>query len=181
MAKRPTTDGSAHRFRTAVGDILISWRGEAITGLTLGGRSTPGPRTSRMEGQSVPPAWVRSVAARVAAHLAGALDPFDDIELDLSDVPAFHRIVYEAARAVHPGKTVSYGELAAKVGKPKAARAVGQAMRKNPIPLLIPCHRILGANGALGGFSAPGGVATKKRLLAIELKRDVGEADLAAG
>jgi methylated-DNA-[protein]-cysteine S-methyltransferase len=92
-----------------------------------------------------------------------------DIPLDFDDsVPEFHRRVYEVARTIGPGRTLSYGEIAARVGEPDAARAVGQALGRNPIPIIVPCHRVLAANGGTGGFSAPGGTATKLQLLAIE-------------
>ncbi|HZP27547.1 MAG TPA: MGMT family protein, partial [Acidimicrobiia bacterium] len=87
---------------------------------------------------------------------------------DMHGIPRFHQRVYEAARAVPVGTTVTYGELAARVGSPASARAVGQAMAANPFPIVVPCHRVLSAGGRLGGFSATGGLATKRRMLAIE-------------
>lgn len=95
------------------------------------------------------------------ANLAG-------IELDFSLVGEFERRAYEFARTIEPGRTLTYGEIAAALGEPGAARAVGQAMGRNPWPIVVPCHRVLAADGSLGGFSAPGGSATKLRLLAIE-------------
>jgi methylated-DNA-[protein]-cysteine S-methyltransferase len=83
-------------------------------------------------------------------------------------VPPFHRRVYDVARTIPPGATLSYGNLAARLGQPGAARAVGQAMRRNPFPLVVPCHRVVASGGRIGGFSANGGIATKLRLLAIE-------------
>ena len=90
------------------------------------------------------------------------------IALDLEDTPAFERRAYQAARAVPPGQTTTYGAIAATLGEPGAARAVGQAMGRNPFPIVVPCHRVLAISGGLGGFSAGGGVATKLRMLAIE-------------
>jgi len=90
------------------------------------------------------------------------------IALDMDEVPAFHRRVYEAARNIPPGMTLSYGDIAARVGAPGAPRAVGQALGRNPFPIIVPCHRVLAAGGKIGGFSAQGGVATKRRMLAIE-------------
>jgi methylated-DNA-[protein]-cysteine S-methyltransferase len=90
------------------------------------------------------------------------------IELDLSAVPPFHRRVYQLARAIPPGQTLSYGEVAARLGSPGGARAVGQALRRNPFAVVVPCHRVVAAGGRLGGFSAPGGMATKTELLARE-------------
>ena len=86
----------------------------------------------------------------------------------MDGVPEFHRRVYEAARAIPPGNTLSYGDIAKRVGAPGAARAVGQALGRNPFPIVVPCHRVLAAGGKIGGFSAQGGVATKRRMLAIE-------------
>jgi methylated-DNA-[protein]-cysteine S-methyltransferase len=86
----------------------------------------------------------------------------------MEDVPEFHRRVYDVARAIPPGETLSYGEVAARLGEPAAAQAVGRALGRNPFPIVVPCHRVVAANGALHGFSAPGGIETKRRMLAIE-------------
>jgi methylated-DNA-[protein]-cysteine S-methyltransferase len=83
-------------------------------------------------------------------------------------VPEFHRRVYDVARTIPPGATLTYGDIAARLGEPGSARAVGQALGRNPFPIIVPCHRVLAANGQLGGFSATGGSATKRRLLTIE-------------
>src|SRR5690606_2877368 len=100
--------------------------------------------------------------------LSGRPDRLQEIPLDLDGVPAFHRRVYEAVRAIPAGCTTTYGELAARIGAPGAARAVGQAMAQNPFTLIVPCHRVLSSAGRLGGFSAHGGVVTKMRLLLRE-------------
>ena len=86
----------------------------------------------------------------------------------MQDVAPFHRRVYEAARAIPPGKTLAYGDIAARLGAAGAARAVGQALGRNPFPIVVPCHRVLAAHGKIGGFSAHGGTETKRRMLAIE-------------
>ena len=83
-------------------------------------------------------------------------------------MPALARRVYEVARTIPPGATLTYGEIAARLELPGAARDVGQALGRNPFPLVVPCHRVVAAGGRLGGFSARGGAATKRRLLAIE-------------
>ena len=88
--------------------------------------------------------------------------------LDLEGVPESHRRVYAAVRTLPPGVTRTYGEIARLIAQPGAAQVVGQAMAANPWPLVVPCHRVVAAGGANGGFSAPGGVDTKLRLLAIE-------------
>ena len=112
--------------------------------------------------------WVRSLAERVQRHLAGAPQDFADVPVDFSGASPASRAVWQAARRVAAGRTASYGELARAVGKPGGARAVGSAMSRNPVALVVPCHRIVAADGSLGGFSARGGPATKRRLLALE-------------
>ncbi len=112
-----------------------------------------------------PPVAVGDLARRVRAHLAGKPDGFLDVPLDLERLPPFARKVSRALCRVPPGSTVSYAELAKRAGSPGAARAVGTVMARNPLPLLVPCHRVLAAGGALGGFSAPGGTDLKVRLL----------------
>jgi methylated-DNA-[protein]-cysteine S-methyltransferase len=111
---------------------------------------------------------VSAAIALITAHVGGEPAPLDTIALDLDVVPAFHREVYLAARQIPSGQTVSYGVLARQLGKPGAARAIGQAMGRNPFPIVVPCHRVLAANHATGGFSAHGGVITKAKLLAAE-------------
>ncbi|OQO90328.1 cysteine methyltransferase [Saccharomonospora piscinae] len=118
-----------------------------------------------------PPAEVTSVIERVAALFRGEPVDLSAVPLDLAAVPAFPRRVYEVVLAVPAGRTVTYGEVAARLGEPGAARAVGRALGANRFAPIVPCHRVLAANGGLGGFSAPGGVATKQRLLALERAR----------
>src|SRR5262250_2974216 len=89
----------------------------------------------------------------------------------MAGVLEFDRRVYEMARTIAPGETLSYGDVATRLGDPAAAREVGQALGRNPFPVIVPCHRVVAAAGKLGGFSAPGGTATKRRLLAIEAAR----------
>ena len=105
---------------------------------------------------------------RMAAMLAGAPDDLASIPLDMGAVPEFHRRVYDAARAIPPGRTRSYGEVAELIGERGAAQAVGQALGRNPFPIVVPCHRVLAADGSLRGFSAPGGTDTKRRMLELE-------------
>jgi methylated-DNA-[protein]-cysteine S-methyltransferase len=118
----------------------------------------------------VPPApGIEAVIARVRRHLAGDFQDFTDIAYDFGRLPAFQADVLRATLAVKAGQTRSYGEIAADIGQPAAAsRAVGAALGANPWPLLIPCHRIVAANGKMTGFSGPGGVRTKLKLLAVE-------------
>jgi methylated-DNA-[protein]-cysteine S-methyltransferase len=115
-----------------------------------------------------PPPLVAHAIEGIVALLEGESRDLTDIPLDFEEIPEFHRRVYDVARTIKPGTTLSYGEVASRVGEPDAARAVGQALGRNPIPIIVPCHRVLAADGGTGGFSAPGGTATKLQLLAIE-------------
>jgi methylated-DNA-[protein]-cysteine S-methyltransferase len=117
---------------------------------------------------SDPPASIARIIDRVKKHLGGDLQDFADVLLDFSGHGSFSQAVYRAARKIPAGQTITYGQLAGKIKRPNAARAVGQALGSNPIALIIPCHRILAVGNKVGGFSAHGGVATKSRLLCIE-------------
>lgn len=114
-----------------------------------------------------PPPWARRALDRLARALGGESIDLADLPLDLSRAGPFERRVYDELRRVPPGTTVTYGELAERADHPGAARAVGRAVGANPLPVAIPCHRVLAARGP-GGFSAPGGLRTKARLLALE-------------
>jgi methylated-DNA-[protein]-cysteine S-methyltransferase len=117
-----------------------------------------------------PPPHIAAIIDQAGRYFAGERIDFDAIGIDLSSVDPFRRSIYEALRKVSFGETVTYGELAKRVGanQPQAAQDVGVAMARNPVPLIIPCHRVLAAGGKVGGFSANGGVTTKLRLLSIE-------------
>lgn len=115
-----------------------------------------------------PPPEIAGVIEKIRKHFAGEPQDFQDVILDLGASGDFARQVYAAARAIPAGQTRTYGEIAKALNRPAAARAVGQALGKNPITLIIPCHRVLAAGGKSGGFSAHGGLATKARMLAIE-------------
>lgn len=161
-------------FPTALGDCGIAWQGGIVVGVLLpeeGGAAATRARMARSvaplaEGP-MPPA-VAGWAARVAATLEGVHDDLCDVPLALETVPAFHARVYALARRIPPGQTMTYGEMARALGEPGAARAVGQALGRNPFAPVVPCHRILAAGGAPGGFSAGGGATTKMRMLEIE-------------
>jgi methylated-DNA-[protein]-cysteine S-methyltransferase len=120
------------------------------------------------EATGPPPAEIQRAIDGIVTLLTGQPDDLRDVAIDLSEVPPFHQRVYEAARQIEPGHTMTYGEIAARLGEPRASREVGQALGQNPFPLIVPCHRVLAAGGKLGGFSARGGVTTKLRLLNIE-------------
>lgn len=151
-------------FPTALGRCAIAWSDAGVTRFLL-----PDPDRSGNDTEAIPPPWIVDVIDRVKQHLAGDLQDFSDVRFDLGKMPDFQQAVLRASLKIKPGHTKSYGEIAADVGHPVAAsRAVGAALGSNPCPLLIPCHRIVASSGNMTGFSGPGGVATKARLLAIE-------------
>ncbi len=159
-------------FDTELGTCGIVWGDLGITRLLLPERTAARTQARIRElaadsAEAKPPRAVRSVINQLTRQL-GSTPRAIDAELDLSGLSPFVCRVYQMLRAVPPGETITYGELAARAGSPGAARAVGRAMATNPMPLLIPCHRVLAANGKPGGFSAYGGVATKAKLLARE-------------
>jgi methylated-DNA-[protein]-cysteine S-methyltransferase len=151
----------AYIFNTPIGRCILEWGPRGIRRVALTGAATRG--TDR----AVVPASVRQAADRLTRHLAGYPDALRDVAVDLSAATAFTRTVYEALRRVPPGEVVTYGELARRVGRPGASRAVGRAMATNPVPLIVPCHRVVQSTGALGGFGM-GGPSVKARLLRIE-------------
>lgn len=117
---------------------------------------------------TVPPPAIADVVEKITRHFRGNLQDFSAVRVQPEGAGPFARAVYSAARDIPAGQVRSYGELARVLNRPTAARAVGQALGRNPVPLVIPCHRVLGAGGRLGGFSAHGGIATKARMLRIE-------------
>lgn len=159
-------------FETAIGTCGIAWSLEdaSITAFELAS-STPENRLRRLTGNNTPdepPAYVREQIERVQRHLNGQHEEFKDVTVDFDGIEPFALQVYEAIRLIPAGETRTYGEIAKKIGHPGAAQAVGQALGRNPIPLIVPCHRVSAAGGKSGGFSAPGGRNTKARLLGIE-------------
>ena len=160
-------------FDTPVGPCGLVWGASGLIGVLLpeaSERATRAQAQRRFSGAHEADALpeIRQVMARIVGLLSGAPDSLQDIALDTAAVPPFNLRVYELARGILPGQTLSYGEVAARLGEPQAARAVGQALGANPFPIIVPCHRVLAAGGKSGGFSAPGGARTKLRLLAIE-------------
>jgi methylated-DNA-[protein]-cysteine S-methyltransferase len=121
---------------------------------------------------------VARVIARVRAVLQGARDDLADVPLDMAREPEFNRRVYAVTRAIPPGRTLTYGDVARAIGEPNSARAVGQALGHNPFAPIVPCHRVLGAGNSGVGFSATGGVATKLKMLEIERAQLGGQAGL---
>jgi methylated-DNA-[protein]-cysteine S-methyltransferase len=161
-------------FDTAVGCCALAWSGSAIIEVNLPETSPDETRRRlrrRLPGSSEqpPPDWVRRTIERIVALFEGSGDDLADIELDLSGVGDFRRGVYRVTRGIRPGTTLSYGAIAAELGLPAAAaRAVGRALGHNPCPIIVPCHRVLAADGSMHGFSAAGGVLTKRRMLQLE-------------
>jgi methylated-DNA-[protein]-cysteine S-methyltransferase len=148
--------------KTAIGPIEIRHHDKAITGIKL---LEAAPKSTSIRGT---PDFVREAARALELHFAGTNQDFTRVPLDYAGLPPFHARVYEASRKIQSGTLVSYGELAARAGSPGASRAVGQAMARNPFFVVVPCHRIAASTKKLGGFSAPGGTLTKRRMLEIE-------------
>ena len=160
-------------FDTAIGRCGVAWGERGIVGVQLPEAGEAETRERMLHrfptaAESAPPPAVQHALDRIVALLEGGRSDLSTIALDMDGVPPFHRRVYETARAIPPGATLSYGEIAARLGARGAARAVGQALGHNPFPIVVPCHRVLAAGGKIGGFSAHGGAATKRRMLAIE-------------
>ena len=164
-------------FETAIGACGIAWGERGIVGVQLpeGNEEKTRARLRRRfpaASEAEPSPKIADAIAGMIALLGGEASDLSDAPLDLAGVPAFNRRVYEVARAVPPGATLSYGEIARRLSeKREVARDVGQALGQNPFPLIVPCHRVLAANGKPGGFSAAGGITTKLRLLTIEKAR----------
>ncbi|MGR4862380.1 methylated-DNA--[protein]-cysteine S-methyltransferase [Caulobacter sp. LARHSG274] len=163
-------------FETPIGLCGLAWGEQGLIGVQLP-EAAPGAAWARLRrrypdaAEAPPPPAVQRAIERIRDLLAGGRDDLADVVLDLDAVAPFNRRVYEVARAIPPGETSTYGQIAKAVGEPGAARAVGRAMGDNPWPIIVPCHRVLGADGKAGGFSANGGVETKAKLLTIERAR----------
>ncbi|HEY1688870.1 MAG TPA: methylated-DNA--[protein]-cysteine S-methyltransferase [Solirubrobacteraceae bacterium] len=159
-------------FETALGVCGIAWSDAGIEQVVLPhDKALRRPRigeTSLARATGEPPANVRAAIASIVSLFDGEHVDLRFVQLDESGLDDFQRAVYAAAREIPPGETASYGEIATAIGEPGAARAVGAALGRNPYPIIVPCHRVLAATGALHGFSAPGGIATKRRMLEIE-------------
>jgi methylated-DNA-[protein]-cysteine S-methyltransferase len=167
------TDGAFTLFATAIGHCAVAWsaRGIVAVGLPEGSEQATRRRMARRFAAAdglAPPADVSLAIDRMTALLQGEPSDLSGIVLDLDGIPAFHRAVYDIARTIPAGATLTYGEVAARLREPGLAREVGQALGRNPFPLIVPCHRVVAASGRLGGFSAYGGSGTKLRLLTIE-------------
>ena len=167
-------------FETPLGTCGIAWREPANSGsppavvLVQLPEATPQATESRIARKSgsrqpsVPPPGIAEIIGKIRKHLQGEVQDFRDIAVEFDGVAPFAQRVYEVAREIPPRQTRTYGEIAKAVGQPAAAQEVGQALSKNPVPIIVPCHRVAAAGGKPGGFSAHGGRATKSRLLALE-------------
>lgn len=164
-----------HLFDTALGVCGVAWNSRGLVGVQLPekDRATTERRLAAKSGSAgvaPPPAWVEALIAGIRSYLAGAEVDFSSVTVDLDGIDDFRRRLYQALREIGFGRTVTYGELAKRLGLSgwEGARDVGEAMGRNPMPIVIPCHRVLAAGNKLGGFSAYGGASTKQKLLTLE-------------
>ena len=170
-------------FETPIGQCGIVWGDRGISAVQLPEVSERETRVRLLRGRAnaveeQPPIDVQRAVDAIVALLRGEQSDLSAIVLDMRGVPAFHTRVFEIARVIPVGETRTYGSIATQLGEPGAARAVGQALGRNPFPIIVPCHRVLAAGGKLGGFSGSGGNATKLRMLAIEGAQFQGELGL---
>jgi methylated-DNA-[protein]-cysteine S-methyltransferase len=167
-----TTHGFA-LFDTAIGRCGIGWGGRGLVCVQLPEAREAATRARVLQRcpdarEASPPPDVRRAIDGIVALLRGEAVDLSSVALDMDRVPSSHRRVYQVARTIPPGATLTYGDVAERIGAPGASRAVGQALGRNPFPIVVPCHRVIAAGGKIGGFSANGGVTTKRRLLSIE-------------
>jgi methylated-DNA-[protein]-cysteine S-methyltransferase len=160
-------------FDTMFGTCAIAWSEAGLTRVQLPEASSAKTEARMLRGGDKPaklplPDFAQDAVDALQHYFAGAAASLEVLRLDESIVAAFNASIYRALRAVPRGTTVTYGELATRVGQPGAARAVGMAMGRNPWPVIVPCHRVLASGRKIGGFSAPGGTVTKEKLLGLE-------------
>lgn len=160
-------------FDTAIGRCGVAWGSRGVVGVQLPEKTVEATRMRLLRhcpaaDETEPTRPIARAIADIQALLRGEKKSLRAIQLDMSRVQPFNARVYETARAIPPGQTRTYGEIARAIGDASAARAVGQALGRNPFPIIVPCHRVVGANARLVGFSANGGIATKLRMLQIE-------------
>jgi methylated-DNA-[protein]-cysteine S-methyltransferase len=160
-------------FATAIGHCGIVWSERGIVGVQLpesGERATRSRVVARFPAarEAIPPASVRRTIGDIVALLGGERKDLGEAILDCDGIAEFNRRVYDITRAIPAGSTLSYGAIAERLGDRNLARDVAQALGQNPFPIIVPCHRVMAAGGKTGGFSAPGGVRTKLRMLSIE-------------
>ena len=160
-------------FATALGTCAIAWNEIGLTGVWLPEAHAELLRRKvarRCDGarESEPSGWVAEAVEAITRLLAGEPVDLGGVALDSAGIDEFDRRVYAVTRTIAPGRVLTYGEVAARVGVDATARAVGQSLGRNAMPIVVPCHRVVATGGGLGGFSAPGGTQTKRRMLAIE-------------
>jgi methylated-DNA-[protein]-cysteine S-methyltransferase len=160
-------------FDTAIGACGIAWSARGVVGVQLPERHDRATRDRLRRRfpdacEAAPPSDIQQAIDSIVALLRGEAADLSFITLDMDDMPPFRQSIYAALRSIPAGATLSYGEIAARLGDGSAARDVGEATGKNPFPIIVPCHRVIASGGRLGGFSAAGGVTTKLRLLNIE-------------
>jgi methylated-DNA-[protein]-cysteine S-methyltransferase len=170
-------EGGHALFDTAIGVCGIAWGPGGVVAVQLPEADAGRTRTRLLKGlpespeEALPPAQVQAAIKGIQALLNGETRDLREIALDMDRLTPFQRDVYAIARAIPPGQTLTYGDVAKALGDPGLARAVGQALGHNPFAPIVPCHRVLAAGARSGGFSAGGGVATKLRMLQIERAR----------
>ena len=160
-------------FETSIGPCAVVWGDAGLRGVVL-----PEPDAARTRArvlrkfpeaaEAEPSPEVQAAIDGMTALLRGEHVDLTGFELDTAGMDPFHLRAAAVARAIPPGEVMTYGQIAARLGEPHAAQAVGQAMGKNPFPIIVPCHRVVAAGGRMGGFSAPGGARTKQKMLEIE-------------
>ena len=170
-----TPNSGPYVFQSQLGWMAIAWRGDCVTRITFGHPSAAAAIASleadddwAATRSEKAPAWVARLSARLQSYAAGHDESFDDVPVDLSHLSAFQNRVVRACRRISRGRVRSYGELATAAGSAGAARAVGNVMAQNRYPIIVPCHRVVGSAGALGGFSARDGISMKRRMLEME-------------
>jgi methylated-DNA-[protein]-cysteine S-methyltransferase len=170
-------------FPTAIGDCAVAWNDAGLTGVWFPAATRVALQRrlrQRCAGatETAPSGDIAAIVAAIGCLLAGEHVGFDAARLDLAGLDEFDRRVYEVTSAIAAGHVLTYGDVAARVGGGASAREVGQSLGRNRWPIVVPCHRVVAAGKGLGGFSAPGGTATKRRLLTIERARRAGAPDL---
>jgi methylated-DNA-[protein]-cysteine S-methyltransferase len=169
-----TADTGTYVFTSDLGWMALAWEGDKLTRLTFGHPSrTAAAASLEADGllRTIPstvPGWIEDLAGRLQSYAAGNDERFDDVPLDLSHLSAFQLRVVKACRRIGRGRVRTYGDLAASCSSPRAARAVGSVMARNRFPIIVPCHRVVGSAGSLGGFSARDGISMKRRMLEME-------------
>jgi methylated-DNA-[protein]-cysteine S-methyltransferase len=161
-----TTHDRLLTFDTALGRCAISWSEIGIRGVELPSAAIRHEQT--LDDPAAVPPFVRDAIDGIRAVLMGEARDLRPLPLDERGIDPFRRLVYTATREIRPGTTATYGQIARAIGQPDAARDVGAALARNRVPVIVPCHRVVAANGALTGFSAPGGIETKRRMLELE-------------